>query len=95
MNNNICFSLGVIWLLFSTFCTLRLERAKIFQPLRDFVESLVKAKPQRQTSEGQPGSVKSSIQISKLNSKLILTAGRGIEKIIKRENKNKMVNICC
>ena len=95
MNNNICFSLGVIWLLFSTFCTLRLERAKIFQPLRDFVESLVKAKPQRQTSEGQPGSVKSSIQILKLNSKLILTAGRGIEKIIKKENKNKMVKICC
>ena len=62
MNNNICFSLGVIWLLFSTFCTLRLERAKIFQPLRDLVvESLVKAKTQRQTGEGQPGSVKSKI----------------------------------
>ena len=61
MNNNICFSLGVIWLLFSIFCTLGLERAKISQPLRDLVESLVKAKPQRQTGEGQPGSVKPKI----------------------------------
>ena len=95
MNNKICFSLEVFWLLFSTFCTLRLERAKLFQPLRDFEESLVKTKPQRQTSEGQPGSVKSSIQILKLNSKLNLTTGRRIEKMIKKENKNKMVNICC